>query len=110
MANLHPLLGGGRGARAGKVPAFPQVEDPQDHILAARCGHLGIVPQPSVTEASVKPPGLGIADPRRARPGRGVPHRRHHARREPAVAPRRAGRRRPRPPARGGHPAPGAVA
>jgi hypothetical protein len=45
-----------------KIPYFPEVEAPQDHILAAHCGFFGIVPQSWATEWSVKPRVLEIVD------------------------------------------------
>ena len=63
MTNLYPFLMGGAALKHEKIPYFPQVEDPQDHILAAHCGFFGIVPQSWATEWSVKPPVLEIVDP-----------------------------------------------
>jgi hypothetical protein len=45
-----------------RIPYFPEMPDPQDHILVAHCGFLGVVPQSFATEWSVKPRVLEIVD------------------------------------------------
>jgi L-fucose isomerase-like protein len=46
-----------------KIPHFPEVEDPEDHILVAHCGYLGVAPQSFSTEWEVRPRVLEITDP-----------------------------------------------
>ncbi|MDQ1512545.1 MAG: hypothetical protein QOC59_387, partial [Microbacteriaceae bacterium] len=62
MTNLYPFLMGDAALKHEKIPYFPEVEAPQDHILAAHCGFFGIVPQSWATEWSVKPRVLEIVD------------------------------------------------
>ena len=45
MTNLYPFLMGGAALKHEKIPYFPEVDEPQNHILAAHCGFFGIVPQ-----------------------------------------------------------------
>jgi hypothetical protein len=62
MTNLYPFLMGQAALKHEKIPYFPEVDSPQDHILAAHCGFFGIVPQSWATAWSVKPRVLEIVD------------------------------------------------
>jgi L-fucose isomerase-like protein len=45
------------------IPDFPEVEsDPDNHILAAHCGYLGVVPQSFATEWTLREKVLAIVD------------------------------------------------
>jgi hypothetical protein len=46
-----------------KIPYFPTVDKPENHILVAHCGFLGVVPQSFATEWTLKPRVLEIVDP-----------------------------------------------
>ena len=51
MTNLYPFLMGMAALKHEHIPNFPDVEaDYDDHILAAHCGYLGVVPQSFSTE------------------------------------------------------------
>ncbi len=63
MTNLYPFLMGQAALKHEKIPHFPEVEDPEDHILVAHCGYLGVVPQSFSTEWHVRPRVLEITDP-----------------------------------------------
>jgi hypothetical protein len=63
MTNLYPFLMGDAALKHEKIPYFPDVESPADHILVAHCGFLGVVPQSFSTSWSVKPRVLEIVDP-----------------------------------------------
>lgn len=63
MTNLYPFLIGQAAPKHEKIPYFHEVADPQDHILVAHCGFLGVVPQSFATSWSVKPRVLEIIDP-----------------------------------------------
>ncbi|NAZ85643.1 hypothetical protein, partial [Kineococcus indalonis] len=62
MTNLYPFLMGGAALKHEKIPYFPDVQDPQNHVLAAHCGFFGIVPQSWATQWAVRPPVLEIVD------------------------------------------------
>jgi hypothetical protein len=62
MTNLYPFLMGDAALKHERIPYFPEMPDPQDHILVAHCGFLGVVPQSFATAWSVKPPVLAIVD------------------------------------------------
>jgi hypothetical protein len=64
MTNLYPFLMGNAALKHEKIPYFPEVSGrPEDHILVAHCGFLGVVPQSFSTSWSVQPRVLEIVDP-----------------------------------------------
>jgi hypothetical protein len=63
MTNLYPFLMGQAALKHEKIPYFPEIDEPQNHILAAHCGFFGIVPPSWSTEWSVRPRVLEIVDP-----------------------------------------------
>ena len=64
MTNLYPFLMGDAALKHEKIPFFPAVEsEPQNHILVAHCGFLGVVPQSFSTTWTLKPRVLEIVDP-----------------------------------------------
>ncbi|NPV87308.1 MAG: hypothetical protein HPY45_15020 [Anaerolineae bacterium] len=63
MTNLYPFLMGMAALKHERIPAFPQVDErPQDHILMAHCGYLGVVPQSFATQWKVNEKVLAIVD------------------------------------------------
>lgn len=62
MTNLYPFLLGQAALKHEGIPSFPEVEDPQNHILVAHCGYFGEVPQSCASEWACRPPVLGIVD------------------------------------------------
>jgi hypothetical protein len=64
MTNLYPFLMGDAALKHERIPYFPQIDQPQNHILAAHCGFLGVVPQSFSTQWTLKPRVLEIVDPR----------------------------------------------
>jgi hypothetical protein len=46
-----------------RIPYFPKVDVPENHILVAHCGFFGIVPQSWATQWTLRPPVLEIVDP-----------------------------------------------
>lgn len=64
MTNLYPFLMGDSALKHEKIPYFPKVEHPEDHILAAHCGYLGVVPQSFATSWTLKPRVLEIVNPK----------------------------------------------
>lgn len=63
MTNLYPFLMGQAALKHEKIPNFPEVPDPENHILVAHCGYLGVVPQSFATEWTLRPRVLEITDP-----------------------------------------------
>ena len=62
MTNLYPFLMGQAALKHEKIPQFPNIEDPENHILVAHCGYLGVVPQSFSTEWILRPKVLSIVD------------------------------------------------
>jgi hypothetical protein len=62
MTNLYPFLMGEAALKHEKIPHFPDVDEPENHILVAHCGYLGVVPQSFSTEWEVRPRVLEITD------------------------------------------------
>jgi hypothetical protein len=63
MTNLYPFLMGMAALKHERIPHFPPVESqPENHILAAHCGYLGVVPQSFSTEWSLRKKVLAIVD------------------------------------------------
>ncbi len=62
MTNLYPFLMGQAALKHEHIPEFPQVSDPEDCILVAHCGYLGVLPEPFSTQWMLKPKVLAIVD------------------------------------------------
>jgi hypothetical protein len=62
MTNLYPFLMGQAALKHEHIPEFPQVPDPEDCILVAHCGYLGVVPQSFSTQWTLKPKVLAIVN------------------------------------------------
>ena len=62
MTNLYPFLMGQAALKHEKIPNFPDIIEPENHLLLAHCGYLGIVPQSFSTEWKLKPKVLSIVD------------------------------------------------
>ncbi len=62
MTNLYPFLMGQAALAHERISHFPEVEDPNDHILAAHCGYLGVVPQSFSTAWTLRRKVLAIVD------------------------------------------------
>jgi hypothetical protein len=62
MTNLYPFLMGKAALAHERIPNFPEVDEPENHILAAHCGYLGVVPQSFATQWTLRPKVLAIVD------------------------------------------------
>lgn len=63
MTNLYPFLMGMAALKHEHIPHFPEVEtEPENHILAAHCGYLGVVPQSFSTEWTLRSKVLDIVN------------------------------------------------
>ncbi len=63
MTNLYPFQMGNAALKHEHIPSFPEVEGaPENYILAAHCGYLGVVPQSFSTEWKLKDKVLAIVD------------------------------------------------
>lgn len=63
MTNLYPFLMGNAALKHEHIPNFPKVESqPENHILAAHCGYLGVLPKSFSTEWALREKVLAIVD------------------------------------------------
>jgi hypothetical protein len=62
MSNIYPFLMGMTALKHEKIDRFPDVENPENHLLAVHCGYLGVVPKSFATTWQLKPKVLGIVD------------------------------------------------
>ena len=45
-----------------KIDKFPEVEEPDKHLLVVHCGYMGLIPQSFSTDWTLRPPVLAIVD------------------------------------------------
>lgn len=63
MTNLYPFLMGQAALKHERIPHFPNVPDnPDNYVLVAHCGYLGVVPQSFSSEWALKTKILRIVD------------------------------------------------
>ena len=62
MTNIYPFLMGQAALKHERIEDFPPVDDPQNHILVAHCGYLGVLPQSFATEWALRKKVLAIVD------------------------------------------------
>ena len=62
MTNIYPFLMGQAALKHERIDDFPPVNDPQNHILVAHCGYLGVLPQSFATEWALRKKVLAIVD------------------------------------------------
>lgn len=62
MTNIYPFLMGQAALKHERISHFPVVEEPENHILVAHCGYLGVLPSVFSTEWTLRPKVLAIVD------------------------------------------------
>jgi hypothetical protein len=63
MTNLYPFLMGQAALKHERIPNFPAVaSEPENHVLVAHCGYLGVLPTPFSTEWTLRKKVLAIVD------------------------------------------------
>lgn len=63
MTNLYPFLMGQAALKHERIADFPAVEaEPENHILVAHCGYLGVLPQSFATDWALRRKVLAIVD------------------------------------------------
>jgi hypothetical protein len=62
MSNLYPFILGQAALKHERIPYFPVVKEPENCILVAHCGYLGVLPQSFSTQWSLKPKVLAIVN------------------------------------------------
>jgi hypothetical protein len=63
MTNLYPFLLGNAALKHERIESFPEVgSEPENHILVAHCGYMGVIPEPFATEWTLRKKVLAIVD------------------------------------------------
>jgi L-fucose isomerase-like protein len=63
MSNIYPFLMGQAALKHERIPSFPEiVDEPENHILVAHCGYVGVIPKSFATEWTLRPKVLEIVD------------------------------------------------
>lgn len=63
MSNIYPFLMGHVAIKHERIPNFPEiVEEPENHILVAHCGYVGLIPRPFSTDWILRPRVLSIVN------------------------------------------------
>ncbi len=62
MSNIYPFLMGLSALKHEKIDKFPDVDEPENHLLVVHCGYFGVVPRPFCTEWTLRPRVLAIVD------------------------------------------------
>ncbi len=62
MSNIYPFLMGMSALKHEKIKNFPDVPEPENHLLVVHCGYLGVVPESFSDLWSLKPKVLEIVD------------------------------------------------
>jgi hypothetical protein len=63
MTNLYPFVLGDAALKHERIQTFPQVDaEPENHILVAHCGYMGVIPTSFSTEWTLRQKVLAIVD------------------------------------------------
>jgi hypothetical protein len=63
MTNMYPFIMGQAALKHEKISSFPDVHgNPENHILLAHCGYMGVIPTCFATQWELKPKVLDIVD------------------------------------------------
>ena len=62
MSNVYPFLIGLTALKHEKIDKFPQVNEPENHVLVVHCGYFGVVPESFCTNWTLKPKVLEMVN------------------------------------------------
>jgi hypothetical protein len=62
MSNLYPFLMGGAALKHEKIDKFPDVAEPENHLLMVHCGYFGVVPRQFSASWILRPKVLAIVN------------------------------------------------
>jgi len=62
MTNLYPFLMGQAALKHERIEKFPDVDKPENYVLTAHCGYLGVLPQCFSSEWTLRKKVLAIVD------------------------------------------------
>ncbi len=62
MSNVYPFLMGMAALKHEKIEKFPEVDEPENHLLVVHCGYFGLVPKCMAEEWTLREKVLAIVD------------------------------------------------
>lgn len=62
MTNLYPFLMGQTALKHERIAAFPDLPQPEHHVLVAHCGYLGVLPTSMAESWTLREKVLAIVD------------------------------------------------
>jgi hypothetical protein len=62
MSNVYPFLMGMAALKHERIEKFPEVDEPENHLLIAHCGYFGLTPRCMAEEWTLKEKVLAIVD------------------------------------------------
>ena len=62
MTNLYPFIMGQAALAHERIPYFPEVDEPHNHILAAHCGYFGLLPETFADKWNLRKKVLAMVD------------------------------------------------
>jgi L-fucose isomerase-like protein len=62
MSNVYPFLMGQAALKHERIAKFPEVTEPENHLLIAHCGYFGLMPPSFASNWVVRPKVLAIVD------------------------------------------------
>jgi len=62
MTNLYPFIMGKAALSHERIPHFPEVDNPENHMLAAHCGYFGLLPEPFADRWELRKRVLAMVD------------------------------------------------
>jgi hypothetical protein len=62
MTNLYPFLMGQAALKHERIAAFPDLPEPENHVLVAHCGYLGVLPTSMSESWTLREKVLAIVD------------------------------------------------
>ncbi|MHB8062328.1 MAG: hypothetical protein ACYDG2_06810 [Ruminiclostridium sp.] len=62
MSNLYPFLMGMAALKHEKIEKFPEIDEPDNCILVAHCGYMGLAPECFSCKWTLRPRALQIVD------------------------------------------------
>jgi len=62
MSNIYSFLMGKAAIKHEKINSFPDVAEPDNHMLMVHCGYFGVVPRAFASQWTLRPKVLAIVD------------------------------------------------
>jgi len=62
MSNIYPFLMGMAALKHERIDKFPEVDEPENHLLVAHCGYFGLTPKCMASKWTLRKKVLAIVD------------------------------------------------